>query len=117
MDSGGSHSKYFEGSNEFVIIHNSNIISPIQKVKLRWNEVFVLKYSPTADASSKLFSISMTEQDKIDSKVVGSDRTFSVDQFDSTRIYELNIDFKKTYKDKQEARVSIKLQYIKDYKG
>ena len=117
MDSGGSHSKYFEGSNEFVIIHNSKVVSPIQKVKLKWNEAFMLKYSPNADALSKLFSISLFEQDKLDSKIVGSDRTFSVDQFDSAKIYDLNIDFKKSYKEKTEARISIKLQYIKDLKS
>lgn len=100
-----------------MIIHNSKIISPVHKVKLRWNEVFVLQYNPSADTSSKLFSISMTEQDKTDAKIVGSDRTFSVDQFDSAKIYNLTIDFKKTYKEKTEARVAIKLQYIKDYKA
>mmetsp|Transcript_10750 Transcript_10750/g.12079 ORF Transcript_10750/g.12079 Transcript_10750/m.12079 type:complete len:234 (+) Transcript_10750:53-754(+) len=82
VDSAGSKSKYFEGPNEHVRIFNTKKIVPTNKASLRFKEVFMLKYSPYAEQSAKIFSISLLEHFKNEFHIVGNERTFSVDQFD-----------------------------------
>ena len=117
IDSKSSKSKYFEGSNEYIMVYNSKQVTSTNDKKLSWNEPFVISCSHATEYKTKLFSISLIEHDKGESKIIGGERTFSVDQFDSTKIYDLNIEFKRNFKAETQARISIKLQYINDYIG
>ena len=112
VDSKSSKSKYFEGSNEYnIMVYNSTQVTPSSNSKLSWNETFVISWSQAAEFKTKLFSISLIEHEKNESRIVGGERTFSVDQFDSTKIYDLNVEFKRNFKAETQAKISIKLQY------
>jgi 1,2-phenylacetyl-CoA epoxidase catalytic subunit len=99
-----------------VILNNTQEITPEKKFFLKWRETFVLNYHPKVEEVHKMFTVTLNEHFKGGSKVVGKERTFTLDQFDSTKIYDLNVDFKKNFKEKTKGNVLIRLQYIKNVK-
>lgn len=103
-------------NNEYVMLYNTKQKLPQRKTSLRWREAFVLKYHPNAEDRAKGFTITLVEHQKSESRIVGSERTFKLDQFDPNKIYDLNIELKQNFKKATEAQISVKLQYIKNYK-
>lgn len=111
----GSNSRSIMGENALLLRFETNPVKPFNKTELKWKESFVLRYSSNVKKSQKLFSITLTEFIKVEDKIIGNERTFELEQFDTSKIYDLEIEFRKNFKAEVEARVNIKLQYIKAY--
>lgn len=115
-DGSVGRSRADSSDNEYVMLFNTKRKFPNVSSTLKWNENFVLKYHTMADSKLKLFTVSLSEIHKDGAKVIGNERTFKLDHFDPNKTYDLNIEVKKNFKEKTDANIAIKVQYIRNLK-
>jgi len=107
-------SKNDSTGNEYMLMHKTKEQLAAMNRHLKWNEPFVIKFHPQAQDKLKMFTVSINEHFKDWSKVIGSERTFKLDQFDPSKIYDLKVDIKKNFIEDSDATLAMKVQYIKN---